>query len=65
MWWLSDFSKSHELVNRLLDSNLQMILPRSIGKLNASKPAPEAPTVEELALTGEHAEIHDSLGDAF
>lgn len=60
-----DFSKSHELVNRLLDSNLEMILPRSIGKLNASKPSPEAPTVEELALTGEHAEIHDTLGDAF
>lgn len=62
---VSDFNKSHELVNRLLDSNLQMLLPRSIGKLNASKQSPEAPIVEELAFTGEHAVIHDNLGDNF
>ncbi len=61
---VSDFNKTHDLVNRLLGLNLQMIIPRSVGKLNISRQNPEAPSVEELAFTGEHAEIHDNLGDA-
>ena len=36
-----------------------------MGKLNISRQTPEGPTVEELAFTGEHAAIHDSLGDDF
>jgi ABC-type uncharacterized transport system len=58
-----DFNKTHEMVNRLVNLDVQMISPRSVAKLNTSKESPEAPTVEELAFTGEHAEIHDALSN--
>lgn len=58
-----DFNKTHELVSRLTGLDLQMLSPRSVTKLNPSKESPEAPAVEELAFTGEHAEIHDTLGN--
>lgn len=42
----------HPVVNPLLQSALQMVLPRSVGKLGASAPAADAPRVEELAFSG-------------
>jgi hypothetical protein len=45
------FSK-HPVVNPLLGSRLQLILPRAIRKLDLSAQAADAPSVEEIAFSG-------------
>jgi gliding motility-associatede transport system auxiliary component len=42
----------HPLVNSLLGSKLDMILPRSVGQLKLRSQAADAPRVEELAFSG-------------
>jgi hypothetical protein len=50
-----DFNPSHPVVNPLLESRLQLVLPRSIAKSNKPVPAAEALHVEELAFSGPKA----------
>ncbi|HWX22781.1 MAG TPA: GldG family protein [Candidatus Binatia bacterium] len=47
---VANFGK-HALVNPLLRKRLQLLMPRSIGKL-AAAPVPGAPRVEELVFSG-------------
>src|SRR6267378_5843687 len=58
---VTDFS-SHSIVNPLLGSQIDLIRPRSIGKLNSPTTAADAPKVEELAYSGPNA-IALSTGD--
>jgi len=51
---VTDFS-THAIVNPLLGSEIDLIRPRSIGKLNNPTPAVDAPRVDELADTGPNA----------
>ena len=48
---VSSFGK-HILVNSLLISELDMMLPRSVGQLKGHSQAADAPRVEELAYSG-------------
>jgi len=48
---VSNFGK-HPLVNSLLGSQLDMILPRSVGQLKVRSQAADSPRVEELAFSG-------------
>jgi hypothetical protein len=52
---VKDFNPKHPLVNPLLDSYLDMIQPRAVGKLKTLPQTADAPKVEELAFTGPHA----------
>jgi hypothetical protein len=52
----SDFSPKHPLVNPLLRSALQLVLPRSVGQARVRNPAPDAPSVEEIAFSGPRAQ---------
>jgi hypothetical protein len=45
----------HAIVNSLLGSALDMLLPRSVGKLKGRSQAADAPSVEELAFSGPSA----------
>jgi ABC-type uncharacterized transport system involved in gliding motility auxiliary subunit len=49
-----DFGK-HALVNPLLGSMLDLILPRSVGQLKGRSQAADAPRVDELAFSGPSA----------
>jgi LPXTG-motif cell wall-anchored protein len=51
-----DFSNKHPLVNPLLRSRLQLILPRSVGQARLLNPAPDAPNVEEIVFSGPRAQ---------
>jgi hypothetical protein len=51
---VSQFSE-HPITNPLLLSRLQLILPRSIGKLKGFTAAADAPHVEEIAFSGPKA----------
>jgi hypothetical protein len=51
---VGNFGK-HALVNSLIGSGLQLILPRSVGQLKGRSPAADAPRVEELAFSGPSA----------
>ena len=42
----------HALVNSLIGSGLDLILPRSVGQLKARSQAADAPRVDELAFSG-------------
>jgi len=42
----------HPVVNPLLGSRLQLILPRAIGKIDAASQAADAPSVDEIAFAG-------------
>lgn len=53
---VSDFNPDHPLVNPLLGSALELILPRPIGT-NTNKGGPDAPKVAELAFAEETAKI--------
>ncbi len=54
------FSPTHPAVNPLLKSELQLILPRVVGRLR-SKPRPADPTqVEELAFSGPNAFVEST-----
>ncbi|MDB6067896.1 MAG: hypothetical protein JWR26_4104 [Pedosphaera sp.] len=60
------FDGHHPVVNRLVGSQLEMVLPRSVGKLDpeksgaAKKPGAEAPKVEELAFSEDSACVNGS-----
>jgi hypothetical protein len=57
------FSPSHPVVNPLLGSQLDLILPRAIGKLR-SRPQPvDAPQVEELAFSGPKSFVKSNPND--
>lgn len=51
-----EFSE-HPAVNALQGSAVQLILPRSVGRLNVSAPLADAPAVEELAFTSDAATL--------
>jgi len=46
------FDRKHPIVNPLLRTYLFLIRPRSVGRLESSAPAADAPHVEELAFSG-------------
>ena len=48
-----NFNGSHPVVNPLVNSELQMILPRPIGTINDPNARPDAPTVTPLAATSD------------
>ncbi len=56
---VGSFSPSHPLVNPLMGSVLDIVLPRSIGA-STNKPGPDMPKVEELAFADQTAKINDS-----
>lgn len=47
-----DITNRHALVNPLISSELQMIEPRSVGKLKIPNAPADAPQVEEVAFSG-------------
>lgn len=51
---------NHPIVNPLQDLRLQLILPRSIGKIHSRSQAPDAPHVEELAFSSPNSFIKDT-----
>jgi ABC-type uncharacterized transport system involved in gliding motility auxiliary subunit len=51
----------HPLVNSLLGSMLDLILPRSVGQLKGSSQAADAPRVDELAFSGPSASAAGDL----
>ena len=51
---------NHQVVSPLLQSKLQMILPRSVGKLGSASPPADAPRVEELAFSGQKSFLRDN-----
>jgi len=53
---VSDFNNKHPLVNPLLRSRLHLFVPRSVGQARSRNPAPDAPSVEELAYSGPRAQ---------
>jgi ABC-type uncharacterized transport system involved in gliding motility auxiliary subunit len=55
-----NFSK-HPLVNSLLGSKLDVILPRSVGQLKLRSQAADAPRVEELAFSGHRSHAAGDL----
>ncbi|MDB6020041.1 MAG: hypothetical protein JWR19_4530 [Pedosphaera sp.] len=57
---VSDFNPNHPLTTPLLNSRLQLALPRSVGKLKTNKEVPDAPKVEELAFSGDRPFIDNS-----
>lgn len=46
------FNPSHPVVNPLLNSALQLVLPRAVGRLRSRPQSVDAPQVEELAFSG-------------
>jgi hypothetical protein len=50
-----DITSKHALVNALITMQLQLIEPRSIGKLKMANPPADAPQVEEVGFTGPRA----------
>jgi hypothetical protein len=56
---VGNFGK-HAIVNSLLGSGLDLILPRSVGQLKGRSQAADAPRVEELAFSGPSA---SAVGD--
>jgi ABC-2 type transport system permease protein len=50
-----DITNRHALVNPLISQRLQMIEPRSVGKLRIPNAPADAPQVEEVAFSGPHA----------
>lgn len=57
-----NFNKSNPVVNPLANSELEMILPRSVGPINDPNARPDAPTVTPLATTSDNTVlwgIHD------
>ncbi len=53
---IGNFSK-HALVNSLLGSGLDMVMPRSVSQLKVRSQAADAPRVDELAATGPNAKV--------
>ena len=51
----------HPLVNSLLGSGLDLMLPRSVGQLKVRSQAADAPHVDELAFTGLNATADGDL----
>jgi hypothetical protein len=51
----------HALVNSLLGSGLDLILPRSVGQLKGRSQAADAPRVDELAFSGPSASAAGDL----
>ncbi len=51
----------HPLVNSLLQSQLQLILPRSVGRLKLQADAADAPRVDEVAFSGPRASAGSDL----
>lgn len=49
------FNAAHPVVNPLLNSKLQLVLPRSVGRLRSRAQPVDAPQVEELAFSGPNA----------
>jgi hypothetical protein len=56
----SDFSNKHPLVNPLLQSRLQLFLPRSVGQARLRNQAPDAPSVEEIVYSGPRAFVDNN-----
>jgi hypothetical protein len=58
---VGNFGKNpHPIVNPLQLSQLQLALPRPVGRLRTRTPAPDAPKVEEIAFTGPMAFSEDA-----
>ena len=49
---MQKFSANHPVVNPLLEMQLHLILPRSVGKVRARTPPVDAPQAEEIAFSG-------------
>ncbi|HEY5912422.1 MAG TPA: GldG family protein [Verrucomicrobiae bacterium] len=52
---VQDFSHTHPVVNPLLNSAIQLVLPRAVGRLRSRPQGVDAPQVEELAFSGPKA----------
>jgi len=48
---------THQVVNPLLDSSIQMILPRAVARIDSGTAAADAPNVVELADSGLHSTL--------
>ena len=55
---VSNFSQ-HPVVNALARSELQMILPLPVGRVDLKNPPPDAPEVTELAFSGDKSTLVD------
>lgn len=51
------FSANHPVVNPLLEMQLHLILPRSVGKVRARTPPVDAPQAEEIAFSGPNSVV--------
>jgi ABC-type uncharacterized transport system len=49
---VQSFNPSHPVVNPLLNSAIQLVLPRAVGRLRTRPQSVDAPQVEELAFSG-------------
>ena len=55
---VSKFGK-HPVVNSLMQTMLQLVLPRPIGAVNSKNPTADAPQVTELAFSGDNSTLTD------
>jgi hypothetical protein len=55
---VSKFGK-HPVVAPLMQSELQMVLPRPVGAVDSKNPPPDAPQVTELAFSGDSSTLAD------
>jgi ABC-2 type transport system permease protein len=60
---VESFSSSHPIVTPLLDSKLQLILPRAISKLRSRSQPVDAPQAEEIAFSGPKSFIKSNPND--
>jgi ABC-type uncharacterized transport system involved in gliding motility auxiliary subunit len=57
-----NFNQKHPVVNPLVDSELEMILPRPVGPKNDPNAPPDAPTVTPLAASSANSVLYGERG---
>ena len=53
----------HPVVNPLIQSTLELILPRPVSRVDSKNPAPGAPQVDELAFSGDGSTLVGELAE--